>query len=155
MINKQIRKTKTTFLLFFSLLITLIGCSNDNSYGSEEAIKRGDVVSLNDGVYNLDIFKDFLKSVSNHNKSSVRITHFTIEGDPIYIDLEFDGEKFKYRKDQLNDKNIGDNSEVNNDSCKDMEKKEEGEKVLFSLSGCDSVSNKTYPLISVQQSDVE
>jgi hypothetical protein len=46
---------------------------------------------------------DFTKKVIKHQKDQIRITQNTIEGDPIYQDIEYDGKDFQYTLDTRED----------------------------------------------------
>ena len=50
---------KRFIFIIILVAISIIGCSKSGAYGSEEAIKRGDVVYQNE-IVNLERFEQFL-----------------------------------------------------------------------------------------------
>ncbi|MGO4109990.1 DUF4362 domain-containing protein [Paenibacillus sp. YAF4_2] len=128
-------------LTVFTLLIA--GCSNQNGHSSggskpysyEEAISKGDVVFFND-VHNVEKFNQFLTDLGNKKVSSIRVTGYTDEGDPIFKDLKFDGEVIHYTYDDSNDKFGGTQKGVRTDTCSEVTSENVEEEVQYTLSGC-------------------
>jgi hypothetical protein len=122
--------------ILFLFVISIIGCSKNGAYGSEEAIKRGDVVYQNE-VVNLERFEQFLMNLSNKKEDTIRVTGYTHEGDPIFQDLRFDGKVIHYSYDNSNDEYAGNDKGIETDVCKEIIEKEntQGE-VEFFISGC-------------------
>jgi hypothetical protein len=123
-------------VIIFLVAIGIIGCSKSGAYGSEEAIKRGDVVYQNE-VVNLERFEQFLINLSNKKEDTIRITAYTHEGDPIFQDLQFDGEVIHYTYDNSNDEYAGKDKGKETDVCKEVIEKEntQGE-TEYLISGC-------------------
>lgn len=126
------------FLLIMILLlivINTIGCSNE-AYSYEEAIKRGDIV-YRVRVDNLERFEKFLDNLSNKKEDAIRVTGYTIEGDPIFQDLQFDGKRIQYTHDNSNDAYAGNGKGIEKDVCTEIIKKEneQGQDEFF-VSGC-------------------
>ncbi len=143
-------------------MISCFGCTQSNSktntnsqnkpYTSEEAIKRGDVVQTNITVNNFDRFKKFLSNYNDEKADKIRITGYTIEGDPIFTDLDYDGKKIHYTNDNSNDAYGA--KEIINDVCNTIiEEKKEQRTIWYSASGCSK--NKSYSLISIDQNDFQ
>jgi hypothetical protein len=132
------------------ILVTFImGCNRSNGYGSEEAIKRGDIVFQN-GIVNLDRFEKFLINLSNNKVDAIRITAYTHEGDPIFSDLKFDGKVIEYKYDNSNDEYGGNDRGVHTDVCTEIVDNEnvQGE-TQFLLTGCSKKAE--YSLIRVDK----
>ncbi|WHY77277.1 DUF4362 domain-containing protein [Neobacillus sp. WH10] len=128
---------KFIFIVIISLVaIGIIGCSKSEAYGSEEAIKRGDIVYKNE-VVNLERFEQFLINLSNKKEDTIRVTGYTDEGDPIFQDLRFDGEVIHYIFDNSNDEYAGKDKGKETDVCKEVIGKEntQGE-IEYLISGC-------------------
>ncbi|WJH35983.1 DUF4362 domain-containing protein [Paenibacillus sp. CC-CFT747] len=70
-----------------------------DSYSVEEAKRNGDVVSRGTGTYNLKRLNAFLDSRNNGQRDWVRVTQFTIEGDPVLHSFYYDGTTLRYEKD--------------------------------------------------------
>ena len=134
-----------------SFFLGLAGCSENETvleevfksggYDSEEAIKRGDVVFTALGNHNVETFEQFLSNVSNKKEDTIRITHYTHEGDPIFHDLEFDGEVFHYSYDNSYDKNGQPAKEE--DVCKEIktEDLDDKQRVAFLISNCSVIDD--------------
>ena len=144
---------KFLFLFITCLfVISVTGCSENEAYGSEEAIKRGDIVYQSE-VINLERFEQFLSNLSNNEEDKIRVTGYTHEGDPIYQDLEFDGKVIQYRYDNSNDEFAGNDRGVQTDVCTKIVKKEnEQGEVEYLISGCSK--NQDHFLIRVGVKEV-
>ena len=133
------------------LCISLIGCSSSGAYDSEEAIKRGDVVLTPLEDYNLETFERFLKNFSNKKEDAIRITGYTLEGDPIFRDLHFDGEVIHYSYDNSNDQ-YGQPENLE-DICKEIKPKEiEDDRVDFLVSNCTTIEDQS--IIEVRKDQI-
>jgi len=106
----------------------------NQSYDSNEAIKRGDIVDLHGQVSNLDRLDKFINNIETGTKDKIRLTRYTEEGDPIYYDFTFDGNKVKYKYDNSNDKHGS--SKIKSSDCMKMKKENEGSELEFKLEGC-------------------
>ncbi len=123
-------------VIIFLVAISIIGCSKSGAYGSEEAIKRGDVVYQNE-VVNLERFEQFLINLFNKKADTIRITGYTHEGDPIFQDLQFDGEVIHYTYDNSNDEYAGKDKGKETDVCKEViEKENTQDETEYLISGC-------------------
>ncbi|OIU70469.1 hypothetical protein BHE18_12210 [Rossellomorea aquimaris] len=60
--------------------------------GKPFAPASDDVVNRHGKIENLDQFEAFFENVQNDKKAHIRIVSYTIEGDPILHDLEYDGD---------------------------------------------------------------
>jgi hypothetical protein len=136
-------------VIIFLASIGIIGCSKSEAYGSEEAIKKGDIVYRNE-VFNLERFEQFLINLSNKKEDTIRVTGYTDEGDPIFQDLRFDGEVIHYTYDNSNDEYAGKYKGKENDVCKDVIGKEstQGE-IEYLINGCSK--NLPHFLIRVEK----
>jgi hypothetical protein len=63
----------------------LMGCSTT----PDRAVKNGNVVSDLGVVGNIEKLDYFISEVSNKKDSSVKITRFTKEGDPVFIRMSY------------------------------------------------------------------
>ncbi|WP_314000842.1 DUF4362 domain-containing protein [uncultured Paenibacillus sp.] len=72
-------------------------------YRSEQAANNGDVVELLGKIMNADKWEQFLANIKSGSADEVQITSYTIEGDPIFYDLMFDGERIAYTYDSTFD----------------------------------------------------
>ncbi|WP_445492576.1 DUF4362 domain-containing protein [Niallia sp. 03133] len=123
-------------VILFLIVVSILGCSRDGAYGSEEAIKRGDIVYQNEVVH-LERFEKFLINLSNKKEDTIRITGYTDEGDPIFQDLQFDGKIIQYTYDNSNDAFAGNDKGIEKDVCKEiLEKEKKQGEVEFLISDC-------------------
>jgi hypothetical protein len=144
---------KTCFACLSAILLTfaLTACSEspaegpktaaDNpkkSYRSEEAIKSGDVVDLHGKISNLDTFERFIGNVESGVKDTIRITRYTVEGDPIFYHFDYNGETLQYTYDNSQDTYAGSDKGQQSTNCLKMEGKDGDNGVEFRLSGCSS-----------------
>lgn len=107
-------------------------------YLSEQAIKNGDVVNLHGKYFNIEKWQTFLRNMEVNQPYKVRITQYTIEGDPIFYELTYDGNIVHYIFDNSMDA-FGSDLGRPSTSCKgvDVKKTEEGQEG-FVLKGCDN-----------------
>ncbi|OXS76322.1 hypothetical protein B1B04_04915 [Lysinibacillus sp. KCTC 33748] len=138
-------------ILYLSLLsIFLLGCQQESEINNlkksshpEEAMKNGDVVNVHGKISNLDKFENFIKNAKKGVKDDVRITMYTIEGDPIFYNLNYDGNEIQYTYDDSQDGYAGSGKGIKSTSCSNLESRnnDEGE---YYLSGCSSVVGDTF-----------
>lgn len=110
----------------------MISCSR--AYNSTKAIERGDIVDLHGKVTNIERLDGFISNVRDKEKDNIRITRYTIEGDPIYYNFTYDGNTIKYKYDNSNDK-YG-SSNVSTSVCNNFIKTIEGSMIEYKLDGC-------------------
>ena len=101
---------KVIIIVISFLLLISIGCIepikptyNRSPYNPEDAIKNGDVVNVQGQEYNAEKLDQFMENIKNNKNDKIRITMYTIEGDPILIDLEYDGKRIFYTYDNTRD----------------------------------------------------
>ncbi|WP_162986381.1 DUF4362 domain-containing protein [Virgibacillus sp. Bac332] len=147
----NVRKT-IQLVIILLVSVNIIGCSQSSKYDSKEAIKKGDVVYSGDNVYNLDIFLKFLDNIHSNKKDSIRITSYTNEGDPIFQDLNFDGNVINYSYDNRYDDYGGGDVGVKKDDCENIkkERKKDG-KIEYFIVGCSKKPNDSYLLIRTDE----
>ncbi|MGO4109091.1 DUF4362 domain-containing protein [Paenibacillus sp. YAF4_2] len=108
-------------------------------YDADQAAANGDIVNVHGKMYNLDKWKLFLANLDMGMPDQVRITQYTIEGDPIFYELNYDGaEAITYTYDNSMD---GFGSDLGRPStvCRGIELKESKELGShYELTGCDN-----------------
>lgn len=72
-------------------------------YTLDMAKENGDVIWTHKEVYNLEKLNTFMNNVQNGTKDMIRVVGFTIEGDPIIQDLEYNGEVINLTYDSTRD----------------------------------------------------
>lgn len=88
----------------FILLLTVSSCSLISRYTSEGSVKKGDVVDVHGKITNLARFEQFIVNFKNQQKDFVRLTSYTIEGDPVFQELEIKGKLIDYSYDDTEDR---------------------------------------------------
>ncbi|SFL57798.1 protein of unknown function [Paenibacillus sp. 1_12] len=140
------------FLVLASLLLSACNHSNGQEghgiesdfpkvtkpYRSEKAIQNGDVVNVHGTYTNLDKWHQFIESVKANQTGNIRITQYTIEGDPIFYELTYNGKLIKYTFDNSMDA-FGSDLRRPSTTCKGLEKKKREQDLEgYVLTGCDS-----------------
>lgn len=150
---------KLNKLMILVLANTLFsGCQNTTAIVSpkEKEIKNNaDVVDIHGNVSNLYKMDDFVKSVKEKENASIRISHYTIEGDPIYHNIKYQDGKFELQYDTTRDK-FG-TGEVTTYSCENFEKTETNTEMKYTLNGCSGESKNIdvmYISYDVSQQDL-
>ena len=69
----------------------------------EQAEQNGDVVFGLNHVANRETLDAFLQNVNKGHNDSIQITSYTIEGDPIFFNLDYEGEQIRYQFDNTHD----------------------------------------------------
>lgn len=99
--------------LILMMILLLTACSSVLSptappepaaYDSETAVKNGDVVNLHGQAFNVDKLEAFVADVDNGRPAKLQITLYTIEGDPIFHIMDYDGKMIHYTFDNSRDK---------------------------------------------------
>ncbi|MFC3801150.1 DUF4362 domain-containing protein [Cohnella sp. GCM10012308] len=121
-------------------------------YEVEQAVENGDVVNVHGKMYNLDKWKLFLANLETGVANQVRITQYTIEGDPIFYELVYDGaEVLAYTYDNSRD-GFGSDAGRPSTICRGIaieENKESGPH--YKLTGCDADIGNTFYLPSMEE----
>lgn len=79
-------------------------------YTLDMAKENGDVVWIHKEIYNLEKLTTFMNNVENGINDMIRVVGFTIEGDSIIQDLEYNGEVINLTYDSTRDKFSSDSS---------------------------------------------
>ncbi|MCQ6563281.1 DUF4362 domain-containing protein [Paenibacillus mendelii] len=116
------------------ILIVLLSACSSKPYNYDTAIANGDIVNLHGQLKNVERLQEFYQNISQNKKDDIRITQFTEEGDPIFYDLEFNGEEIKYTYDTTKD-NHGKNR-VRSTTCKTLIATKIDTGVEYTLEGC-------------------
>lgn len=158
-------------LVIIIAAVLLASCSNKSinsiytDMSSSEAEKQGHVVIGPSGLANLDKFEQFFEDYLNKKNSNITLTHYTDEGDPIYVDLIFDGDEISYTYDNSWDNFGGQDKGVSMTSCTVLDKRSgpHGDRVgtEYFLTSCqDDIgysdpNNKEYFLLFIDEEAVD
>lgn len=147
-VSKLLCKLRITVMLFrrlaraalplplLLLLVLVTGCSlldgGGSSASSHKIDQEEDVISSNGGVIsNLDKLDSFMERGSG----SQRVVHYTIEGDPVFTELRYEGGRLELSYDTTEDA-FG-SREVKTYSCNELVRTEEKHQLKYSLKGCE------------------
>jgi hypothetical protein len=120
------------------LLVGTIQCeARPESPSTDNAAMIGEVIDMHGQVEHLDKLDVFGHQATSGQPAAVRVTRYTIEGDPIYHDIHFANGHYQLRYDTTNDK-FG-KGEVNTYTCQSFHKLESATEVSYKLDEC---SNK-------------
>lgn len=100
----EIDKTGTGYQLTPKSTQVLRGLIEDYRYDYEQAVDNGDIVQILGKMYNFDKWEDFLTDIEQSRPASVQRVGYTIEGDPIFDNLDFDGQSIYYVSDNTMDR---------------------------------------------------
>lgn len=126
------------WIMAIASLVCLAACSQDTRPPTDKAEKdhADQVVIGHNSIENADRFLAFLKRVSHQQKDEIRIMQRTIEGDPIYQNVRFDGKKYKYTHDSRED--AYESKEVTKDTCKNFRVIETNTETTALLEKCEN-----------------
>ena len=92
------------------IVLLVIGCSRTpalKTYTPLQAIANGDVVDVHGKVTNLEKLENFMSAVDHGKASSIKITSYTDEGDPIFQVLDYNDKTITMNTDNSQDKFAG------------------------------------------------
>lgn len=139
--------------LWLLVLISIVLCSAC-SYDSEKAVLNGDVVNMHGPVYNYPVFESFLENMEMKKAATVRITNYTLEGDPTLYNLSSEGSTIDLEIDRSKNKSRGNDPVKVNMTCTELVEEEGQQLFIYTLKGCDS-PNESITILSVEKEHVE
>ena len=113
-------------------ILFLVGCGK---YTMEDAKNNGDIIVQN-GVTNSDRFESFLKNATQGKSDQIRITAYTIEGDPILYDVKYDGKTYQYSFDSSRDQFGSTDDDRKNEVCQQLDKTIVKQEIIYTLRKC-------------------
>lgn len=112
----------------------------EQPYPPDKAVENGDIVDVEDSYSNLHLWKAFLKNLKTKRTDAIRITSYSIEGDPIFYELLFNGKEIDYTFDNSMDVYGGVGKGRKSTLCTGVKKKKFDYSERYILSGCESDS---------------
>jgi hypothetical protein len=103
-------------------------------YNPEQAVQNGDIVNVHGNLTNSDKWEAFLTNIEARTTDQVQITSYTIEGDPIFYNLYYDGQSIQYTYDNTMD-NYG-SSRRSTAFCERVESELTDRGTQYVLAGC-------------------
>ena len=111
-----------------------------------QSVKDSDIEFSQAGeiTSNLNKLEKFIQNVENGNEDKIRIVRKTIEGDPIFDTLDYNGENIKYTYDNSQDKFGGSDKGETNTTCADLDSEITEKGIKYSLIDCSSDIGKYF-----------
>lgn len=135
--------------VLYILLLLIKSLLSIGTYDSEKAVKNGDVINMHGPIYNFAGFEEFLERVEVGDKASVRITNYTLEGNPTLYNVNFDGSVYHLEVDQSKNKNRGDSPKKLRMSC-DKLTREVGQQIyMYTLKECKQSATESFTLFNI------
>lgn len=92
----------------------------------------------------------FINNFQNNNRDYIRITSYTLEGDPVFRELQFDGKDIQYKYDNSKHAYGGNDKGIKQDICKKITQQDEAKKfIYYYISGCSN--NNRYFLLKIEK----
>jgi hypothetical protein len=148
-------KKHLTFILV-SILMILSACGTNPSVKEQgqagnnlNSAKNNEIINIHGNVKNLDRLDLFVENVATKKSDDIKITHYTIEGDPIYDEVTFDGKQLSITNDNSEDK-FG-SGEIFTYTCKSMTKNESETELEYLLTYCKTPDGNSgnHPIVSI------
>lgn len=102
------------------------------------------VINVHGQIENGEVFEGFVQQVSENKPATIAITHYTIEGDPIYYRADYDGTNYQLEIDKRDDQ-FGSGG-FENYACKALGSVHNGENTEYYLTQCDTTDAKIHVL---------
>ncbi|WP_410768933.1 DUF4362 domain-containing protein [Fontibacillus sp. BL9] len=123
--------------------------SSHPKLNSGEAANRGFVVAGPAGMHNVEVLKQFVDNYKKKTAGEITLARYTDEGDPIYVDLDYDGKEISYSYDNSWDEYGGSNRGISTAICSTIGERTDslGERngTEYYLSSCKGDAPYNYP----------
>ncbi|QHT62584.1 DUF4362 domain-containing protein [Paenibacillus lycopersici] len=115
-------------------------------YDSKQAAANGDIVNLIGRIENPATWERFMQNVKSGGSDAVQVVHYTIEGDPIFDDLSFDGRTIAHRFDNTHDAYGSPAKRL--EYCQSIEEMKTEKGTVYTLAACgeDGKRSETFQL---------
>lgn len=133
-------------ILLFCAVILLGACQSSETTNKNPDLETDIILRTEDSSSNLSRLDAFIKNVNKGNKDKIRIVGFTIEADPIYHTLDYDGEEILYTFDNSEDEYGRYDPEEGNGVCESFEKEKTENGIKYYLTNCSSESAENFEL---------
>jgi Domain of unknown function (DUF4362) len=120
-------------MAMFSFLVT--SCQTNETEQVTQGNVPEDVVDIRQQMTNLERFYTFVENVNQMKQDQIKVVRYTIEGDPIYHTLAYDGKVIQSTIDTTQDK-FG-SGKITTNACKSIAVVETEESTDYTLSECD------------------
>jgi len=97
-------------------------------------------------ITNSDKFEAFIENLKNGKEDNIRIVQRTIEGDPIFDTLDYNGENITYTHDNSHDEFADSSKGTKSGTCENLDSEQSENGRIYRLSGCSSEIGKYFEL---------
>ncbi|MGG3564339.1 DUF4362 domain-containing protein [Neobacillus rhizosphaerae] len=134
------------------IFVILSACQREeNSTHKPYKPTANEIVETHGGIEHIERLDLFVKNMNYGKKDKVRLIRYTIEGDPIYYDLTYDGSQFTIKRDTREDQ-FG-QGEVNTYLCKSIQKLESTTSTKYIVEECPKLGDLLTISHDVDQED--
>lgn len=125
-------------VFFVSLIVIVLSAC--------QSVKDSDIVFDYQGeiTSNLGKLEEFIVNVKNGTEDKVRIVRNTLEGDPIFDTLDYNGETIQHTYDNSQDKHGGSDKGTESGTCESLERKKSEKGIKYYLTNCSSEAGKYF-----------
>jgi hypothetical protein len=144
-------------VIFVSIFMTLSACGTSPSMKEQgqsssnnlNSVENNEIINMHGTVKNLNRLDHFVEDVAAKKSDEINITHYTIEGDPIYDKVTYDGKQLTITNDNTEDK-FG-SGEIFTYTCKNMIKNESDTELEYLLMDCEAPDGNSgnHPIVSI------
>lgn len=125
---------KVLLLTLFAVVLSACQSVKD----SDIVFEQGEITS------NLDKLEGFIVNVKNEKADKIRIVRRTIEADPIFDTLDYNGVKIKYTYDNSKDKFGGSDKGTESGTCVKLDSEKNEQRIRYYLTECSSDNGKYF-----------
>jgi hypothetical protein len=149
-------RLKRFFILFAAMITVVSACGTkppEQESGSGDnptKLKDNEIINIHGNVENLERLDLFVENNLAKKADKIKITHYTIEGDPIFDEVTFDGKQITVTNDNTEDK-FG-SGEIMTYTCNNMTRSETETKLEYMINDCKAPDGQTgdIPIISIR-----
>jgi hypothetical protein len=125
-------------------IIIILFLTSCRAYTLQDAQTNGDIIVGSDALLNTEKIMTFMTAVETNEVSTLRITGYTEEGDPIISDLQYEDKRIQYTYDNSRDKHGGKRKGKSKTMCDKIEMRDEirsdhSKGKQYILAGCDQI----------------
>lgn len=140
-------------LLFICFFMALVGCKTTPTAPSPKKLKQeGYIVDQHGQVSHLEKMERFFADYQNERPSSIKLVRYTIEGDPIFYTLKYNGTNITLIENTTKDKFAVTKSTTSN-TCSGIVRQEEEGTTVYMLKNCkeNSANNGIIEILTVKE----
>jgi len=128
---------KSHLIIFFiCFFMILVGCTTSSTTPSPKKLRQeGYIVDQHGQVSNLKKMEKFFADYQNERPSSIKLVRYTIEGDPIFYTLKYNGRNITVIENATHDKFAGTKT-ITSNTCYGFVRQVKEESTVYMLKNC-------------------